>query len=352
MKSTICISEDRPICEPALRLLLLSLDLHNPEKIISLFYPVASDEFLQWVRRFSQVRVQTERLRIGFEWDVKPQAMMLLLEQGFDEVIWIDSDIIVTREISTVFSDLRSDCIAATEDALGDDRNDENALRTRLWGLPVGRVLPFSLNSGVVRITKHHYRLLERWWELLQTDDYRAVQKREWGQRPVHMKGDQDVLTALLCSREFFDLPLFILQRGKHILQFNGVYGYTIAERTRNLFGDGPVFIHSFAGKPWLHQWELGSLREYIKNLYLDVSPYTLEARSFKTQIGANSGWVEPHYRLSRVLRLLGLGRRELSGLPVAALMDMVRVAKGKRSAMRTGRAAIATLASEDRDQS
>jgi hypothetical protein len=338
MKSTICIAEDRPVCEPALRLLLLSLDLHNPEKTISLFYPVASEEFLQWVRRFEQVRVQTDRLRSGFEWDVKPQAMMLLLEQGFDEAIWIDSDIVVTGEVSRVFGDLRSDCIAATEDALGDDRNDENALRTRLWGLPVGRVLPFGLNSGVCRITKHHYHLMERWWELLQSEAYRAVQRREWAERPVHMMGDQDVLTALLCSREFSDLPLFILQRGKHILQFNGVYGYTIAERTRNLFGDGPIFIHSFAGKPWLHQWKSGSLREYIKNVYLDVSPYTLEAREFKTEIGSNSGWIEPHYRLSRALRLLGLGRRELAGLPVAVLMDMIRAAKGNRGSTRTRR--------------
>src|SRR5277367_1064344 len=103
MKSTICIAEDRLVCEPALRLLLLSLDLHNAGKTISLFYPVASEEFLQWVRRFAQVRVQTDRLRHGFEWDVKPQAMMLLLEQGFDEAIWIDSDIVVTGDVSRVF---------------------------------------------------------------------------------------------------------------------------------------------------------------------------------------------------------------------------------------------------------
>jgi hypothetical protein len=335
MKSTICIAEDRLVCEPALRLLLLSLDLHNPGKTISLFYPVASEEFLQWVRRFAQVRVQTDRLRHGFEWDVKPQAMMLLLEQGFDEAIWIDSDIVVTGDVSRVFGDLRSDCMVATEDGLGDDRNDQNALRTRLWGLPVGRVLPFGLNSGVLRITKHHHRLMERWWELLQSEDYRAVQRREWAERPLHMMGDQDVLTALLCSSEFSDLPLFILRRGKHILQFNGVYGYTVAERTRNLFGDGPIFIHSFAGKPWSHQWKSGSLREYIKNVYLDLSPYTSEAREFKTEIGSNSEWIEPHYRLSRALRLLGLGRRELVGLPVAVLMDMIRAAKGQSGSTR-----------------
>jgi len=54
---------------------------------------------------------------------------MCLLDQGFDEVIWIDSDILVTRNIADVFSGLDSETIAATEDGLGVEPNDSNALR-------------------------------------------------------------------------------------------------------------------------------------------------------------------------------------------------------------------------------
>lgn len=331
MKTTICIAEDRTACEPALRLLLLSLNSHSPNRPVSLFYPTAGDEFLKWVEGFPQVRLQTERLKHGFGWNIKPQALLQLLDQGFEEIIWIDSDIIITGDVSEVFDTLDENCVAATEDALGEHRSDDHALRTRLWGLPVGRVLPFGLNSGVVRVTKQHRSLVRRWWELLQSPQYQEVQKRDWAKRPVHMLGDQDVLTALLASEEFAKIPLFILRRGKHIVQFNGVYGYTVVERIRNLFGDGPTFVHSFAGKPWLEQWKPASkmgATELLKTTYLDVSPYTLEAKNFETRMGADTNWMESHYGWSQTLRLLGLGRRELTGLPVAAVMDLVRVAK------------------------
>ena len=260
MKSTICIAEDREVCEPALKLLILSLNLHSPETAVSLFYPPAQEGFLAWIEKFPQVHLQTDRLKNGFGWNVKPQAIMHLLDRGFEEVVWIDSDIIVTDNILPIFSSLQSATIVATEHTLSEERCDTNALRARLWGLPVGRVLPFTLSSGVVRVTRDHYHLMERWWELLQSNEYQDFQKREWRQRPFHMLGDQDVLTALLTSKEFSEIPIHILRRGKHILQFDGVYGYTVAERTRNLLGDGPAFIHSGAGKPWSERWSWSHL--------------------------------------------------------------------------------------------
>lgn len=45
------------------------------------------------------------------------------------------------------------------------------------------------------------------------------------------MLGDQDVLTALLTSKEFSEIPIHILRKGRQILQFNGIYGYAVAER-------------------------------------------------------------------------------------------------------------------------
>jgi hypothetical protein len=331
MKSTLCIAEDRETCEPALKLLLLSLNRHSSGTTVSLFYPPAKGEFLTWIKKLPQVRLQTDRLKNGYGWNVKPQALMHLIDQGFDEVIWIDSDVIVKRNMLPIFAQLKSDVIVATEDALGDDRDDRNALRARLWGLPVGRVLPFGLNTGILRVTKDHYNLLQQWWGLLRSDTYQDVQKKEWRQRPLHMLGDQDVLTALLTSKEFSQVPIYILRRGKHILQFNGVYGYTVAERIRNLLGDGPTFIHSFAGKPWLEQWRLEAsthLRERMKKVYLDLSPYTLTALRFKGEMACGTEWMQPHYGISRVLRALGLGYPPLVGLPMAVFADMARVLK------------------------
>ena len=80
----------------------------------------------------------------------------------------------------------------------------------------------------------------------------KGANKMDWRQRPIHMQGDQDVLTALLTSTEFADIPLKMLRRGKDIVQFDGVWGYTTAERLRSLLGDGPTFIHCMGTKPWV----------------------------------------------------------------------------------------------------
>lgn len=336
MKSTICLAEDREVCEPSLKLLLLSLSMHCSEIAVNLFYPPAKDGFLTWIKKCPQARLQTDHLTNGYGWNVKPQAIMRMIDQGFDEVIWIDSDVIVNRNILHVFAKLRSDTFVAAEDALGDDRDDRNALRARLWGFPVGRVLPFGLNTGVLRVTKDHYRLMEQWWNLLQSNVYQDFQKREWGQRPVHMLGDQDVLTALLTSKQFSEIPIHILRRGKHVLQFNGVYGYTVAERMRKLLGDGPTFIHQFGHKPWSDRWRPSTgLREYIKKVYLDLSPYTLSAMQFRRELECDTKWMEPHCMLSRIFRALGMGQSALAGLPMAAFLDLARIAKYVRKSDR-----------------
>ena len=338
MKSTICIAEDREVCEACLKLLLLSLKLHSPETLIHLCYPPANDAFRTWIEKCPQVRLRTAPLKDGYGWNVKPQAIMQLMDQGFDEVIWIDSDVIVNRNLRPLFSNLSSDSFVATENTLAEERYDRNALRARLWGLPVGRVLPFALNSGVLRVTKDNYRLMERWWALLQSDQYQEAQHKAWRHRPIHMLGDQDVLTALLTSQEFSHVPVHILRRGKHIIQFDGVYGYTVAERMRNAIGDGPAFVHSMAGKPWSERWQLepaNSRTEYIKKVYLDLSPYTLSALRFKHELGSDSEWMEPHYVLSRILRALGMRYFPLVGLPMAAFADLARVVKYIRKSSR-----------------
>lgn len=212
MRSTVCIAEDRATHESCLRVLLVSLAKHCPGRTISLFCPAATAGFLGWLRKAPQVRLQADDLRHGLGWNIKPQAVMYLLERGYDEVIWIDSDIIVNQDIESILSPLPRETLLVSEHTLADERYDGEALRARLWGLQHGRVLPFALSSGVLRVTTHHYHLMERWWDLLQSKAYQEQQTREWRRRPVHMLGDQDVLTALLTSKEFSDTPISVLE--------------------------------------------------------------------------------------------------------------------------------------------
>src|SRR5271168_4511707 len=126
MKSTICLAEDREVCEPALKLLLLSLNRECPGTAIHLFYPPAKDGFVTWLEKCPQVALQTDRLKSGYGWNVKPQAILHLLDQGFEEVIWIDSDVIVNRKLLPIFSGLESDTLVATEHTLAEERGDPN----------------------------------------------------------------------------------------------------------------------------------------------------------------------------------------------------------------------------------
>jgi hypothetical protein len=249
--------------------------------------------------------------------------------------------VLVTRDIRPLLHALDETIFVATEHTPELDCRDHDraGLRAQLWQLSVGRVLPAALNSGVLRATRRHYALMERWWELLQSDAYQSCQQQEWRTRPIHMAGDQDVLTALLTSSEFAHIPLRTLRRGKHVVQFDGVWGYTTAERTRNLLGDGPTFIHSIGGKPWVIRW--GSERprhlgEYLKMVYLDVSPYTLSSAKFKQELGYDTNWMCAHYKLSSILRLLAMQHPALSGLPIAVFADIARFIKRARVAVST----------------
>jgi hypothetical protein len=331
-KSTVCIVEDRTAHEPSLKLLLLSIHAHCPGMEINLFYPPADKNFLAWVQKYPQVRLQAIDLPKGVGWNVKPLAIMRLLEQGFDEVIWTDSDVIVTRNIAPIFSGIDSQVFMISDQ--GRDNQGLNAVRARSWGLPIGRVLPFELNSGVLRATKDHLSLVRRWLELVQSKEYQQFQQEVgWAKSPIHMKGDQDVLTALLVSTEFSHVPVRLIRTGQNIILFDGIFGYTVGARIRSLLRGSPPFIHIPGFKPWVaNYWRLEratrTTKDYIQHVYFDVSPYTLSALRFRDQMQCDTGWMDPHYVLSRTLRIAGMGCQPLVGLPIAALGDLVRIAR------------------------
>jgi hypothetical protein len=311
---------------------------------IRLFFPPAKDEFVSWIKQYEQVQLDLDPLPNAYSHNVKPQALLHLLDEGHDSIVWIDSDIIVARDISRLFNKLSVDLLVLTEEAMCRARYDPDGLRARLWGFKVARIHPFVLNTGVIRVTKAHWALLSRWRELLESDQYAKIQRLDWRSRPPHMIGDQDVLTALLASEEYADVPLKILERGRDIIQYFGSHGYTISERLSNVLIARPTFIHSQGPKPWIHRWQRGaaiSAREKWEMLYLDLSPYTLTAWKYRDSLDSDTSWMQSHSVFSSFLRRLGLWHPPLVGLPFAAAADIVRLATGfsadKRTAPRTG---------------
>jgi hypothetical protein len=330
-KLIICIAEDRKGFRPSIELLILSVAEHCPTLKIHLIFPPADREFLSWVARYPQVTLCTEPLPTAYGVNVKPQAILHLLDQGHDEILWIDSDVIVTTDLLKSLANVDEESLVLTEEALWTPYGDPKGLRARMWGFKVGRTLPFALNTGVIRVTRQHRRLMFKWRELLESDQYRSAQRQDWRVRPLHMISDQDVLTALLASEEFATVPLRILLRGKDIVQYFGPYGYTLRERFAHVTGHRPAFIHSQGAKPWLwteRNAKRRSARNYLYDLYVELSPYTLTARKYRRALSEPSPWMAPHSLAGSAFRALGFWYAPLVGLPIAVLADLVRLTK------------------------
>jgi hypothetical protein len=229
-----------------------------------------------------------------------------------------------------VLSQLSPGTIALTEEALWGSHSDTNAWRARQWELNIGRSLPFTANTGVMRVTRTHIPLLIAWKRLLESETYRNAQRVEAAQRPEHMFGDQDVLTALLSSSEFSGIPIKFFKRGADIIQYFGLSGYTCTERLGNVINGPPYFVHSQVFKPWVKfdkPRTIENMRDLLDNLYLDLSPYTLAAAGYRSQLDAPCPWMKPQSSTATILRAIGGWYAPLVGLPIAAIADFVRIA-------------------------
>jgi hypothetical protein len=327
----VCIAEDRMGFGPPIKLLILSITKHCPALKIILIFPPADEDFVAWLSQYPQVTLRTQPLPTAYGVNVKPQAILYLLDEAHEEILWIDSDIIVTRDMAESLAGLDERTLVITEEALWTPYRDPDGMRARMWGFKVGRVFPFTLNTGVLRATNSHYSLMTKWRELLESEEYRSAQRQDWRSRPLHMVSDQDVLTALLASEEFADIPVEILLRGRDIVQFFGPYGYTLRERLIHMTGRQPSFIHAQGPKPWLrasNKTPSRTPKNYLYDLYLDLSPYTLTASRFQRELSEPSPWMQAHSFAALALRAMGFWYAPLVGLPIAALADLVRLAK------------------------
>ena len=323
MKSSLafCLSEDRADCETGLRLAILSLSKHCPGAPVYVYRPPLNPQFTSWVERFPQVTVFPDRPAGANSWNCKPQALKPILAMGYREVIWLDSDIIVTRDCRPLFSKL-GDYVLATTQQPTSDPHQGTAPRTRGWNLEVGRSVPFTLNSAVVRVTPLHVPLLDRWIECLADSQYIAAQALPLEQRPLHAMGDQDILNALLGAKEFADIPLHVLASGTEIIHCGGALGYSLLERSRCLVKPKPTFLHAVAGKPWLWlsgapYWSQPGFFSWHRRLLQEMSPYLFESRQYKHQIDQDASWMDRYTGIGILLRLLGFGHFALRGLPL-----------------------------------
>ena len=214
------MAEDRPD-DAGLRLALLSLRAQCPGVPLTLFRPGATAKFRAWLESFPQATLVEERLPGADNWNCKPQALEALLNAGHQEVIWLDSDLAFTRPFTYLFDGLAPETIVVSED-LRFALPQGSLKRTQGWNLPLGNTYPATINSCVLRVTAHHRPLLSRWLELMATPQYREAQVKWVGERACHLRSDQDLLNALLGSREFASVPVKFLECGRDLIHCSG----------------------------------------------------------------------------------------------------------------------------------
>lgn len=330
---TICMSESRESAEPGLRLFIHSLFQYSPSARLILYWPFGDAIFAKWLSSYPNVTHRKQPVAGDYEsYGVKPFALLALLDEGHPDVLWCDSDLIITSALHSALGGPPEDAIVVAEEALVANHGDDNGLRARLWGFEVGRVLPFTLNTVVLRVTRAHRPVLERWKDLLASPEYRAAQRLEvrpgdGDGRPLHMLGDQEVLTALLASIQFSHHPIHYLRRGRDIIQFFGPYGYTVAERMHHLVSGMPPFVHAMGQKPWLPAPKAKTAWEAFYQFYAAVSPYTAMARGHSAALACRL-WLRPPNLASRIITWLGFGQPALIGLPLALVADSIRLAR------------------------
>jgi hypothetical protein len=333
----VCSYEDRRSDLVGLRLLVSSLGRHLPGVPVVVGCPEPGAELERWLRARPGVTLdKTRDARLG-GWNVKAGLLARLLEAGHEEVLWIDSDVVVARDFRGLVTDATS-LVATEEISRGGAR--ESRARAEGWGLPVARELPALVNSAFLRVTRAHAPLVAAWIALLQSPAYEAAQALPFAARPKHMISDQDVLTALLCSRDFVHVDVKLLARGRDVIHdING--GYPATARIANLFRPMPPLVHAQGLKPWRFEDKPALLREpsrYYRFVQAECSPYRYVARQYDDGLGERPAFFEVRSLAARVVGLLMGGNPHLHGLP-HAVIEGVRI-RAELAAERAARAA------------
>ena len=316
----VCVYEDRPAALIGVKLLVLSLESQCPGLPIAVSCPLEDRAFGDWVRRHECVEFHEDPSMAGQGWNSKPVLLKKLLDDGHEEVIWIDSDVIVARDFRHLLRTRGQDEIVVGQEQYW-GLHQGGTIRTRLWGLAPGRPLPWTANSGFVRVTPAHRSLLDAWLQLLSAPEYAEAQRQEpMHERPIHMQGDQDVLTALLAARDFADLPVAFLRRGRDIVQCIGPGGYAVHERLLNLWRGLPPLVHGIDPKPWQLPTlaATNGLKDQYHRVACELSPYAWVAQRHIEALGEPLPGVEVRTLAGRILDAAAFGNPTARGIPLA----------------------------------
>ncbi|MGF1512600.1 MAG: hypothetical protein ACFB5Z_02745 [Elainellaceae cyanobacterium] len=280
--TALVVYEDRPEYEVGLKLLISSLSVYaaNTAIDVHIFAPKATPEFRRWLcDRPVDVHYEVPGSAAGF--NVKPDVLLWALDQGYQQAIWLDDDIILTRSLPKALLGQAPEVIVTAEIS----RSFETRACVVPWGFTLGRTFPINPSACCFRVTPFHRDLLQHWKKLVDSSEYRHWQSQPREQRPAHMVGSDAVLHALLGAETYQSIPVYMLRRGRDIAQCLIPSWYTPLHRLMSLVWGVPPLIHAIGRKPWLP--DSSSYR-----IYQALSPYACAARQFQRQL-SNTTWLK-----------------------------------------------------------
>lgn len=333
MRITYCLAEDRTDEEVGLRIAIASLKRHEPDSQVVVYRPNASDEFRKWLQKYSNVQLRSYYPNGAASWDCKPYVLVELLEEGADYVVWLDSDVVVMRPCTALFSNIAEDQMIVAQERASQPHQGSYE-RTIGWNLPVGRSLPVTTNSAVLRVRDSHLPFLRHWKAILAGAQYQAFQRLLIPERPIYALSDQDVMCALLGSQEYQDISLHYLQTGRDIIHSGGALSYSSIERVKGLFHRIPYFVHGQGAKPWnLFGRDLNhpGWAWSFRRLSQEISPYFAAIKDYRRDAECPCPWMDYKTWYGSLFRGLGLGHYALCGLPLTLLAEAIRFSQKMR---------------------
>ena len=345
----VCIYDDRVESLDAVKIAVLSIREHEPDLPVSVSLGSADPATQQWFAGLSGVTLTVAEDLGAAGWDVKPELLLRRLALGTGPVLWWDSDVVASGPFRQLFEQHPDGVLVGTEDTYwGQEQGGDQ--RTVAWGLTPGRQLGATLNTGLLRVSEDHRPLLVAWRAALEDPAYAAAQLAHPLERPLHLLGDQEVLTALVGSDTFSHVPVHLLRRGVDIAQCFGPAGYRFSERVgalRSRSGPPPL-VHATNPKPWkvLSQRRQGLLRSRnlvqaraaYEALHAELSPYTVVARRYRDEV-ESAAWLHVRSPAGRALSRLPGPPAVVDELPLAAFDGAVR---SVRRHLKIGRFALA----------
>lgn len=299
----VCTAEDRAEALIGLKVLALSLARHCPGVELHAFAPSFPTAFIRWAEGQRAVRLHAARPEWRTSWSIKPDVLLDRLDAGHDSVVWMDADVVLTRDVQEAWSRFPPQDLLVASEPRWPEGGDGSELRTLGLGELVGRRFDRAINSSVVRVAPAHRPLLAAWRERLSEPSYLDAQSRPIAERPRHLVGDQDALAGLIGSARFADVPVSLLEPPRDILHaaWSTYSSYPVSHRLRHAINGLPVVVHALGGpKPW----EAAS----AARLSAGLSAYCAVASAYGDAVGELAQWMRPMSAIGRASDAIAFG--------------------------------------------